>query len=346
MITHPSIHLGHKINSFSLVTSMSRIKYYYDPKSCKYERYKKSKWDITLQVLGFLSLSTLLATALMGSYYYFFDSPKELLLKQENQELKLYYDILEDEVTKMNQMLGDLQQRDDNLYRVIFESEPLSDNIRRAGIGGSDRYREIKEKGLKQEELVLELSQKVDGLKRQLYVQSVSYDEVTEMALRKEEYWASIPAIQPIKNDNLNLLASGYGMRVHPIFKVKKMHNGVDFAAPKGTPIYSTGDGVVLNVKTVFGGYGKYVEIDHGFGFVTRYAHMNEFKVKKGQKVKRGDLIGTVGNTGSSTAPHVHYEVIKDGKFINPVNYFFKGISPEDFQKILELAGRENQSLS
>jgi murein DD-endopeptidase MepM/ murein hydrolase activator NlpD len=297
-------------------------------------------------VLGFLSLSTLLATALMGSYYYFFDSPKELLLKQENQELKLYYDILEDEVGKMNQMLGDLQQRDDNLYRVIFESEPLSDNIRRAGIGGSDRYREIKEKGLKQEELVLALSQKVDALKRQLYVQSVSYDEVTEMALRKEEYWASIPAIQPIENDNLNLLASGFGMRVHPIFKVKKMHNGVDFAAPKGTPIYSTGDGVVLSVKTVFGGYGKYVEIDHGFGFVTRYAHMNEFKVKKGQKVKRGDLIGTVGNTGSSTAPHVHYEVIKDGKFINPVNYFFKGISPEDFQKILELAGRENQSLS
>jgi murein DD-endopeptidase MepM/ murein hydrolase activator NlpD len=228
----------------------------------------------------------------------------------------------------------------------FLNPKPLSDNIRRAGIGGSDRYREIKEKGLKQEELVLELSQKVDGLKRQLYVQSVSYDEVTEMALRKEEYWASIPAIQPIKNDNLNLLASGYGMRVHPIFKVKKMHNGVDFAAAKGTPIYSTGDGVVLNVKTVFGGYGKYVEIDHGFGFVTRYAHMNEFKVKKGQKVKRGDLIGTVGNTGSSTAPHVHYEVIKDGKFINPVNYFFKGISPEDFQKILELAGRENQSLS
>jgi murein DD-endopeptidase MepM/ murein hydrolase activator NlpD len=287
-----------------------------------------------------------MASLLLVTYYYFFDSPKELLLKQENQELKLYYDILEGEVSKMNQMLGDLQQRDDNLYRVIFESEPLSDNIRRAGIGGSDRYREIKEKGLKQEELVLMLSQKVDALKRQLYVQSVSYDEVTEMALRKEEYWASIPAIQPIENDKLGLLASGFGMRIHPIFKVKKMHNGVDFAAPKGTPIYATGDGVVLNVKTVFGGYGKHVEIDHGFGFITRYAHMNEFKVKKGQKVKRGDLIGTVGNTGSSTAPHVHYEVIKDGKFINPVNYFFKGISPEDFQKILELAGRENQSLS
>ena len=142
------------------------------------------------------------------------------------------------------------------------------------------------------------------------------------------------------------MLASGYGMRIHPILKVRKMHKGVDFAAPKGTPIYATGDGVVLSVKTVFGGYGKHIEIDHGFGFVTRYAHMNEFKVRRGQKIKRGDLIGTVGNTGSSTAPHVHYEILKDGKFVNPVNYFFKDLTPEEFDKILELSGRENQSLS
>ena len=325
---------------------MSRIKYYYDPKTCKYERYTRSKWDIVLNSLGFLSLSSILAIIFIIVFNVYFDSPKELMLKKENTELKFYYGFLEEEVGKMNQMLADLQQRDDNLYRIIFETEPIAPDIRQAGIGGSDRYREIREKGLNQEKMIISLHSKIDALKRQLYVQSISYDEVTEMALMKEEYWASIPAIQPVLNENLNLLASGYGMRLHPILKVRKMHTGVDFTAPKGTPIYATGDGVVITVKTVFGGYGKYVEIDHGFGFVTRYAHMNDFKVKKGHKVKRGDLIGSVGNTGSSTAPHIHYEVLKDGKHVNPVNYFFKDLTPEEYDKILELASKENQSLS
>jgi hypothetical protein len=325
---------------------MSRIKYYYDPKTCKYERYKRSKWDIALNSLGFFSLASVIAVIMLISFNYFFESPKELMLKKENQELTLYYQLLEGEVSKLNYMMGDLQQRDDNLYRIIFESEPIPEEMRNAGVGGSDRYKEIKEKGLKQEDLVVSLSQKVDALKRKMYVQSISYDEVTDMAHKKEEYWASVPAIQPILNENLNMLASGYGMRIHPILKVRKMHKGVDFAAPKGTPIYATGDGVVVAVKTVFGGYGKHIEIDHGFGFTTRYAHMNEFKVKKGQRIKRGDLIGTVGNTGSSTAPHVHYEIMKDGRFVNPVNYFFKDLTPEEFDKILELSGRENQSLS
>lgn len=325
---------------------MSRIKYYYDPKTCKYERYTRSRWDIALNALGFLSLASILAVVFIIGFNTYFDSPKELMLKKENRELKLYYSLLEEEVGKMNSMLADLQQRDDNLYRIIFETEPVAPEIRKAGIGGSDRYRNIREKGLNQEEMIINLHSKIDGLKRQLYVQSVSYDEVTDMAVKKEEYWASIPALQPILNENLNLLASGFGMRVHPILKVRKMHSGVDFAAPKGTPIYATGDGVVKEVKTVFGGYGKYIEIDHGFGFVTRYAHMNDFKVKKGQKVKRGDIIGTVGNTGSSTAPHIHYEVMKDGKFVNPVNYFFKDLTPEEYDKILELASKENQSLS
>lgn len=325
---------------------MSRIKYYYDPETCKYERYVRSKWDIALNALGFLSLSSMLAIVFILVFYTYFDNPKELLLQKENKELKLYYEFLEQEVVKMNQMLGDLQQRDDNLYRIIFESEPIAPEIRQAGIGGSDRYRDIREKGLNQEKMIIALHSKIDALKRQLYVQSISYDEITEMALKKEEYWASIPAIQPVLNENLNLLASGFGMRLHPILKVRKMHTGVDFTAPKGTPIYATGDGVVIEVQSVFWGYGKYVEIDHGFGFVTRYAHMNDFNVKKGQKVKRGDQIGTVGNTGSSTAPHVHYEVLKDGKYVNPVNYFFKDLTPEEYDLILELASKENQSLS
>jgi murein DD-endopeptidase MepM/ murein hydrolase activator NlpD len=325
---------------------MSRIKYYYDPKTCKYERYTRNRWDITLNALGFLSLSSILAIIFIIGYYSYFDNPKELMLQKENKELKFYYELLGEEVGKMNRMLADLQHRDDNLYRIIFETEPVAPEIRQAGIGGSERYRDIREKGISQEQLIIALHSKVDALKRQLYVQSVSYDEVTELAHKKEEYWAAVPAIQPILNEDLNLLASGFGMRIHPILKVRKMHLGVDFAAPKGTPIYATGDGVVINVKTIYGGYGKYVEIDHGFGFVSRYAHMNDFAVKKGQKVKRGDQIGTVGNTGSSTGPHVHYEIIKDGRFVNPVNYFFKDLTLEEYDLILKLASKENQSLS
>lgn len=325
---------------------MSRIKYYYNPKTCKYERYNRSKWDILLNTLGFISLASALSVGILIIFSLYFDSPKELFLKRENKELTYYYKILEEQVANMDQMLGDLRQRDDNLYRVIFETEPMSDAIRNAGIGGSDHFLEMKQKGLKKEKLLVDITEKVEKLKRKMYIQSVSYDEVYRLASSKDEYWAAVPAIQPIFNEDLNLLASGYGNRLHPILKVIKMHSGVDFAAPKGTPIYATGDGVVQSVRTDFGGYGKSIEIDHGFGFVTRYAHMNDFKVKKGQKVKRGDQIGTVGNTGSSTAPHVHYEVIKDNIFINPVHYFFKDLDPKEYDRILELASRENQSLS
>jgi len=279
-------------------------------------------------------------------FNHYFDSPKELSLKNENQELKLYYEFLEEEVLAINEMVADLQDRDDNLYRVIFESEPIPSTVRRAGFGGSERYKNIKQKGLKQEKIILSVMEKVDQLKRKLYVQSVSYDELSETALNKEEYWASIPAIQPIYNEDLNSLASGFGIRLHPILKVRKMHTGIDFSAPKGTPIYATGDGVIDLVQTEFGGYGKNIIIDHGFGFTTRYAHMNDFNVKRGQKVKRGDCIGYVGNTGSSTAPHVHYEIMKDGKHVNPVHYFFKDLDPSEYDRILELASRENQSLS
>ena len=325
---------------------MSRIKYYYDPKTCKYERYTKSKWDVLLGVLGFLSLSSIIAVGILIVFSYYFDSPKELLLKRENEELKLYYEMMDEEITRLNEMMVDLRERDDNLYRVIFESEPIPSSIRDAGYGGSDRYKDVKDKGLRQEQLIIDVMEKVGQLKKRMYVQSLSYDELAEKALNKEQYWASIPAIQPIHNEDLNRLASGFGMRLHPILKVRKMHAGIDFSAPKGTPIYATGDGKVVEVTTEFGGYGKSIVIDHGFGFKTRYGHMNEFNVKRGQTVKRGDQIGTVGNTGSSTAPHVHYEVIKDNRRINPVHYFFKDLEPSEFDKILELASRENQSLS
>ncbi|MFC2186012.1 M23 family metallopeptidase [Fulvivirgaceae bacterium LMO-SS25] len=325
---------------------MARIKYYYDTETCKYERVRVSKWDVFLNFLGFFSVSFILAISILFIYSQYFESPKEAQLKKENEELVIYYEFFKQELDKMNSVIASLEERDDDIYRVIFEAEPIPATIRRGGIGGVDRYKSFKESGLQREELIIDLMKEVDILKRKMYVQTRSHDELMELAMNKEELWAAIPSIQPINNKELNRLASGYGMRTHPILKVKKFHAGVDFSAPRGTPIYSTGDGVIVEVKTTFGGYGKYIEVDHGFGYLTRYAHMSAFEVRKGQKVKRGEKIGYVGSSGQSTSPHLHYEILKDGKFVNPVNYFFQDLTPEEYEKLLELASIENQSLS
>ena len=324
---------------------MARIKYYYDTETCKYERVRVTTWDLTLNLMGFLSVSLIIAIGIVIVYNNYFDSPKEALLKKENEELLLYYEILEKEMKDANSMLAALQDRDDNVYRVIFEADPIPSTIRTAGFGGVQRYKNLLENGLQQEELILANFQKLDKLKKQMYIQTKSYDEILELARDKSKMLASIPAIQPIPNKELKRLASGFGLRMHPILKVRKMHTGLDYSAPRGTPIYATGDGKIITVRTNFGGYGKEVEIDHGYGFVTKYAHMESFNVKKGQKIKRGECIGYVGNTGRSTAPHLHYEIIKDGQKINPVHYFYKDIGDEEFEKLLELASKENQSL-
>lgn len=214
-----------------------------------------------------------------------------------------------------------------------------------AGVGGYDRYKELKDKNFLDEDLVLGLREKVDQLKRKLYIESKSQDDVIKLAEKKEKLSAAIPAIQPISNKQLVAIASGFGFRVHPIYKVKKMHTGIDFAASIGTPIYATADGKVLEVDVKFSGYGKMVEIDHGFGYKTRYAHMHEFAVRPGQTIKRGDLVGYVGNTGLSTAPHLHYEVLINGSQVDPVHYFYNDLSPAEYEKVLQLASIENQSL-
>ncbi|MEQ9425527.1 MAG: M23 family metallopeptidase [Cyclobacteriaceae bacterium] len=324
---------------------MARIKYYYDTETCKYERVKVSTWDVTLNFLGFLSVALILAVAILSVYSSYFDSPKEALLKKENEELKFHYDLLESEVENANQMLSALQGRDDNIYRVIFEADPIPQSIRNAGVGGSDRYKDITESNLENEGLILETYQQIDQLKKKMYIQTKSYDEIMEMANNKVRMLAAIPAIQPVSNEELNRLSSGFGIRMDPIYKVRKMHPGIDFSAPNGTPIYATGDGTVKLVKTSLGGYGRQVEIDHGFGYTTKYAHMSKYIVRRGQKVKRGEIIGYVGNTGKSTAPHLHYEVHKDNKKVNPVHYFFQDLSAEEYEKVLMLASIENQSL-
>ena len=326
---------------------MARIKYYYDTETCKYERIKVSTWDVVLNLLGFLSVSFLIAIAIVIIYSTYFESPKEALLKKENEELLLYYDIAQKELKDLNDMMQHLQKRDDKVYRVIFEADPIPASIRRAGVGGTERYKKILNSKPEREELILTTFKKVDLLKKQMYIQTKSYDEIIQMAKNKEKMWASIPAIQPISNKELTRLASGFGYRIHPIYKVKRMHTGIDFSAPRGTPIYATGDGVVKRVRNNgLSGYGKEIIVDHGYGYQTRYAHLKDFNVKRGQRVKRGECIGYVGNTGTSTAPHCHYEVIKDGKKVDPVHYFFLDLDTDEYEKILELASIENQSLS
>lgn len=323
---------------------MARIKYYYDTETCKYERIKVSKWDIFLNSLGILTLSLVLAIGILFVSSTYFESPQVSILKKENQELLIYYDDIQKDLYKMKGMISSLQERDDNIYRVIFEADPIPSTIRRAGVGGTDRYRALREEKLEREELVIGTFGKIDNLKKQMYIQTKSYDDILQMAVNKSEMLASIPSIQPIPNKDLKRLASGYGMRMHPILKVRRMHAGCDFSAPQGTPIYATGDGKVILAR-FYKTSGNMVKIDHGYGYLTKYFHLSKFSVKQGKKVKRGDIIGYVGNTGLSKAPHCHYEIWKNERHINPINYFYNDVSDEEYDKLLELASVENESL-
>lgn len=324
---------------------MARIKYYYDTETCKYERIKTSTGDIILNTLGIMSLTVAMAVGLLILYSSYFESPKELILKNEVKELEFYYENLEAEVERLHKQLSSMEYRDDNIYRVVLGAEPIDKSIREAGVGGMDRYEDIRNKNIIHEDIIVKLNESVDNLRRKIYIESKSQDDVVDLAESKEKLFAAIPAIQPVANKQLIALASGFGLRIHPIYKVKKMHTGIDFAAAIGTPIYATADGVIDKLDVSFSGYGKMLEIDHGFGYRTRYAHMHGFAVRQGQKVKRGDLIGYVGDTGLSTAPHLHYEVFVNGIHANPVHYFFNDLNPAEYEKIIELASIENQSL-
>jgi murein DD-endopeptidase MepM/ murein hydrolase activator NlpD len=245
-------------------------------------------------------------------------------------------------MTQIDLVLDDIQHRDDNIYRVIFEADPIPSSIRKAGFGGVNRYKDIR--NFSNAELVIEAAKKADKLSKQLYIQSKSFDEVIDLAKNKADMLASIPAIQPIANKDLGRVASGYGYRIHPIYKTRKLHTGMDFTAPQGTPIYATGDGKIAKVRRSRRGYGNHVIVDHGYGYQTLYAHMTKYIVYRGQKVKRGEIIGYVGSTGTSVAPHLHYEVIKNKRKINPVNYYYNDLSPEEYEKMLEISSQNNQS--
>lgn len=324
---------------------MARIKYYYDTETCKYERIKTTTGDVILNVLGIISLTLAMAVGLLMLGGNYFESPRELMLKNEVKEMEFYYQHLEGDLHKLEKQLASMEYRDDNIYRAVLGAEPIDKSIRQSGIGGADRFEDIRAKNIDHEEVIIKMEEQLAKLKRKVYIESKSQDDVVALAENKEKLFASIPAIQPVANKELIALASGYGMRIHPVYKVLKMHTGVDFAASIGTPIYATADGIIDKLEVSFSGYGKVLEVDHGFGYRTRYAHMHGFAVHQGQKVKRGDLIGYVGDTGLSTAPHLHYEVFVNGVVVNPVHYFFNDLNPEEYAKVIELASIENQSL-
>ena len=321
---------------------MKKAKYFYDKKTLSFKRIEKT-WKTRLKnILLFLSVSSFFGLLMLIAAFNFFDSPKEKILKRELDKLVLEYELIDKELEKLSAVLENIKDRDDNIYRVIFEADPIPNSIRKAGIGGINRYKDLE--GFESSDLLISTSKKIDQISKQLYIQSKSFDEVIDMALKKSEMMASIPAIQPVKNKELKRVASGYGRRIDPYYKKLKFHYGVDFSAPKGTPIYATGNGTVAKVKKSKRGFGNHVVINHGFGYESLYAHMSKYTVRKGQKVKRGDIIGYVGSTGKSTAPHLHYEVHKDGRKINPANYFHNDLSPEEFDRMLELSSQENQS--
>lgn len=321
---------------------MAKIKYYYDTKTLSYKRIELNVFDKFKRTLSFLSASAVIGLIMVIVFFQFFDSPKEKRLKSEIENLVVQYDILSKKMTQIDLVLDDIQQRDDNIYRVIFEADPIPSSIRKAGFGGVNRYKDIQ--NFNNTELVIEAAKKADKLSKQLYIQSKSFDEVIDLAKNKADMLASIPAIQPIANKDLSRMASGYGYRLHPIYKTRRLHTGMDFTAPQGTPIYATGDGKVAKVRRSRRGYGNHVIIDHSYGYQTLYAHMTKYIVYRGQKVKRGEIIGYVGSTGTSVAPHLHYEVMKNKRKINPVNYYYNDLSPEEYEKMLEISSQNNQS--
>ncbi len=321
---------------------MAKVKYYYDTKTLSYKRIKLSGLNKLKHLFYFLIGSAFTGLIMIIVFFQFFDSPKEKRLNREIDILTSQYEIVEDKLNQVDLVLDDIQNRDDNIYRVIFEAEPIPKSIRKAGYGGINRYQNLK--GYSNSELIINTSKKIDQISKQLYIQSKSYDEIIELAKNKTAMLAALPAIQPVANKNLSRIASGYGYRIHPIYKTRKLHTGMDFSAKSGTPIYATGDGKISKVKKSRIGYGNHVIIDHGYGYKTLYAHMTKYIVHKGQKVKRGEVIGYVGSTGTSVAPHLHYEVHKNGRKINPVNFYYNDLKPDEYEKMLEISSQNNQS--
>ena len=319
-----------------------KVKYFYNTHTLKYEKVELSIGRRLLRIAGYLASVAVFASIVMILAYTYIDSPKEKRLKREIDNLTLQYDLIKDRMKIMEVVLNDLEDRDDNIYRVVFEAEPIGNDVRKAGYGGINKYKALE--GYDYSEIMIESTKKLDQVAKQMYVQSKSYDDLLKEVKNKNKLLASIPAIQPVANRKLKAMASGYGYRIHPIYKTSKMHTGMDFTAKIGTPIYATGDGYVITADGSGRGYGNHVVINHGYGYQTLYGHMSRIKIRRGQSVKRGEIIGYVGNTGTSTAPHLHYEVRKGGRPINPVNFYYNDLTPLEYEKMLEISATANQN--
>lgn len=322
---------------------MSKTGYRFNPETLSFDKIeitlRKKTWALTKKFISSLSLGIVIFLLVFA----FMDSPKEKALKREKEEILAQYNILSSEVKRLDDVLKNLETRDDNIYRVIFETEPIDKSIRRAGTGGVSRYEHLK--SLSDAELVISTSKKLNELSKALYIQSKSYDDIEKLAKNKLEMMASIPAILPISLKNpRNHISSAFGYRMHPFYKTIRLHSGMDFSASIGTPIYATGDGKVVTVE-IQKGYGKCIQINHGFSYTTLYAHLDDYNVRVGQKVKRGDVIGYLGNSGMSFGPHVHYEVRKNSRAVDPINYYFNDLTADEYDKLVESAANTGQSL-
>jgi len=324
---------------------MAKVKYYYDPENLAFTKIKTKKgrkigvivlFLVAAALFGFLCFVVLLNTP-------FFETPKDRLQAREIEYMKLQYEVLNRKSALMEEALSSVEDRDNNVYRTYFNSVPITDEQRKAGFGGVNRYKGLD--NYDNSELVKNTTRRLDILSKELVIQSKSLDEIAKLAKDKAKLLTAIPAIQPVKNEDLRHMASGFGYRSDPFTKIRKFHAGMDFSARTGTPIYATGDGVVTVADANSSGYGNHIVIRHGYGYETLYGHMSKYKARAGQKVKRGDIIGYVGSTGRSEAPHLHYEVHKNGTVVNPLNFYYGNISAKEYILISKLANQENQSL-
>lgn len=328
---------------FHFNLSMKNIKYFFNTHTLRFEKLVTPLRVKLLRVFAFFVTAIVTAGIIVVIAFQYIDSPKTKLLEQQNADLKDDYTVLQQQVNLLQQKMDELSKRDNNVYRSIFESSPIPDSARLKAMEKSKEIQLVTSLG--ETDLIKSIGSQLNKLILLAAYQEKSYSDIEKMVKNKEKLLAAIPAIQPVSDKDLTRIASGFGTRIDPVYKVPKYHAGLDFAAPIGTPIYATADGVVTDAGFNEGGYGNRVIIDHGFGYETLYGHMYRIKARQGQKVKRGEVIGYVGSTGKSTGPHCHYEVHRNGNPVDPVYYFYNDLTPEQYDRLLKLAQTANQSL-
>jgi len=321
---------------------MKKIKYYYNTHTLRFEKLKTPLRVRLLQVFGFIAASIVTGLVIIFIAFKYIDSPKEKLLRQENDDMHESYSLLRERVNQLEMQMDELENRDNSVYRSIFESEPIPDSARVKDMEAKNEVKLVQRMG--ETELVKSMTSQLNNLSLRLAYQDQSYVSIADMVKNKAKLLNAIPSIQPVSNKNLNRIASGFGYRIDPVYKDRRPHQGLDFTAPQGTPIYATADGTVKEVGFTTSGFGNRVLINHGYGYETLYGHMYRFKARVGQQVKRGEVIGYVGNTGKSTGPHCHYEVHRGGRPVDPIYYFYNDLTPAQFDRILKLAAASNQS--